>query len=355
MKKLVFSLMVLFLTSENIARGSFFQLGLGYDYFYTYDLLNRGKEKLIPKILPNNVFKINFNPQLLSINKKIKIYLDVSVGLALRSFHVTKNQKGRYKKYIVDKIGNYLYINKNIAERDLQCFFITSVEKSREKKRVVSIYGFLDETEQQPYELKDIKVEELLTCSDDKNKITVYPYSLTGIYSPCSIGISTKIKIHKKTFIKISLRGYISFNISNHYETMLTDLYCCATIENRSEKMFKNIFKGFPRDLDYLISFYNSDDYPLFIKKPITYLLLLVINTDSSYVKKYYYGGIFNITISSKIYKHIEINISLSSLELCYVKDPIIGERNPLKQTAPFNGKNWALFLHLPSFEILLF
>ena len=105
MKKLVFSLMVLFLTSENIARGSFFQLGLGYDYFRTYDFLNRG----IQKILPSNNFKFNFNPKLLSINKKIKIYLYVSVGFSSRSFHVTKNQIEEYKNVMRSKGEKFVH------------------------------------------------------------------------------------------------------------------------------------------------------------------------------------------------------------------------------------------------------
>lgn len=351
MKKLVFSLMVLFLTSENIARGSFFQLGLGYDHFYTYDLLNRGKEKLIQGILPNTDYKINFNPQLLSINKKIKIYLDVSVGLALRSSNVTEKQIAEYEKVIKNKI-NFLYINEKIGEEGLKILF-TSVEKSQGEKWKVSIGGFLlDETEHKPYALKDIEVKDLLTSSNHKNKIAVYPYNLTGVYAPCSIGISTKIKIHKKTFIKISLRGYISFNFFNSYKTILTDLCYCSNIENWSEKIVKSVF-GNSRDTSEIISFYN-DNFPLFLKKPMIYLILFTHNIDNSYQEKYYYGGIFNIAISSKIYKHIEINISLSSLEFCYVKDPIGEEENSHKQTAPFNGKNYALFLHLPSFGILL-
>lgn len=358
MKKLVFSLMVLFLASENIARGSFFQLGLAYDHFYTYDLLNIGKEKLLQRLVPNTDFKINFNPQLLSINKKIKIYLDVSVGLTSHSFQATKNEIEEYKREVLG-LNNVLYIDK---EKNPICkdftMVITSVEKSRTKKGKVSINGFLlDETKTAGYKLKDIKIEnenvrDLLIDFSFCNKITVLPLWLTYTYVPCSIGISTKIKTHKKTFIKIKLRGYMGFHFFNYYETILTDLYYHGIIIDDSPRIIaNNIFKSYS---DSNIIEFVCKNFPSSFKKPTLYLILLLSNSKVLFAKKYFYGGIFNITISSKIYKHIEINISLFSLEFCYVKDPIVGKLKH-KQTGPFNGNNSHLFLHLPSFGISLF
>ena len=177
----------------------------------------------------------------------------------------------------------------------------------------------------------------MLTPSLNKKKATILPYDITGIYFPCSIGISTRIKINKKTFIKIELRGYIGFNYLNLYTTILNDL-----IDWVPGIAYETLDKNDSFKQNKAKSFFGS-------------LYLTLIYNDISYRTKYFYGGIFNITISSKIYKHIEINISLSSLEFCYVKDPIGEEEKTLKQTTPFNGKNYALFYHLPGFGILLF
>ena len=118
MKKLVFSLMVLFLTSENIARGSFFQLGLGYDHLNTCDIW---APNLIHDIKSNRNFKININLRILTINKTMKIFFELSTGFSLQSLLLPKEALAKCIDsdnpaiYTIDKNFNILNLSNSLT------------------------------------------------------------------------------------------------------------------------------------------------------------------------------------------------------------------------------------------------
>lgn len=365
MKKLVLGLALLLLTSENIARGSFFQLGLGYDHLNTYDIW---APNLIHDIKSNSNFKININLRILTINKTMKIFLEVSTGLSQQSLLLPKENLEEYIKlgkpsiYNLDKNLNILNINLTQKNNSVpKNIFINSMKPGKVKNSYIINYKGLDK--ECCWDSAEVKINDLFKKGGD-NSTFVYPYGITYLYAPISIGLSTKIKIHSKTYFKIGLYIYRNFPASALYN-------------------YSVLFNLFLKNIDAETSSLNKDDYNnnMYALKslgdnPGNFFLSLIASKklikfchDVVPFFKFlfsfffgihrgtipgWYGGIFNITICSKIYKHLEISILLISLECCYVKNPIGEEIKSLKKSPPFNGNLFVLFLHFTSVSISL-
>jgi len=359
MKKLVLGLALL-LTSENITRGLPIYTRTSWKNFSSYDLLlNIKEEKLIQKRVSNTDYKFNFNLQIISINKKLKIYLDFSAGLAFRSFPGTNNQiiesydalfeKKKKKNSFLPK-GNQISIGEVGENNDKQPIFITSVE-SCEKKNFYNIHYMCNDS------LKCVQKDiRILFAGINNNNNPVYPCSLKGLFIPISGGLSAKIKIQSKTYIKIYLHGYININLYYYYDfTHLINLMG-KYMEITNEELRQNVgnycrVRIFDEEVKEIAEFFDS--FPLI--KPFSQLMLSsAFNAiDNDYSFNCFYGGIFNITISWKIYKHLEIGFSFFSLEYFLVNDYISKEKCKLKtQFKEFENRKHVLFLHLPSFEI---
>lgn len=363
MKKLVFSLMVLFLTSENRARGSFFQLGLGYEHLNTCDIW---APNLIHDIKSNRNFKININLRILTINKTMKIFVEVSTGLSQQSLLLPKENLEEYiewgKPTIYNLNKNINILNINLTQNNNSVpknIFINSMKPGKVKNSYIINYKDLDKA---CWDNAEVKINDLF--KDNNNNTFVYPYGITYLYAPISIGLSTKIKIHSKTYFKIGLYIYRNVSTSALYNySVLFNLFL-KNIDAETSSLNKD---DYTNNMDALKSL--SDNPGNFFLSLIASKKLIKFCHDVVTFFKFlfsfffgihrgtipgWYGGIFNITICSKIYKHLEISILLISLECCYVKNPIGEEIKSLKQSPPFNGNLFVLFLHFTSVSISL-
>lgn len=355
MKKLVLGLALLLLTSENIAQGLPIYTWVSWKNFSSYDLLLKiKKEKLIQQRVSNTDYKFNFNLQFISINKILKIYLDFSAGLAFRSFPGTNDQiinsyDALKKKHSSTVEANQISIGAG-GENIGKPIFITSVESCGEKD-VYNIHYMCDDS------LKCDKrnIKDLFAVTN--NNSPVYPCSLKGLFIPISGGLSAKIKIQSKTYIKIYLHGYININLYYYYDfTHLINLMCKymeitkKVIEKHGKHFLYVTFNDEDKEIAEIFdsSPLTKPFYPLMLAKRIN-----AIDNDHSF--NCFYGGIFNITISWKIYKHLEIGFSFFSLEYFRVNDCTSkgkGKEKLKSQFKEFETRKHVLFLHLPSFEI---
>lgn len=365
MKKLVFSLMVLFLTSENIARGSFFQLGLGYDHLNTCDIW---APNLIHDIKSNRNFKVNINLRLLTINKTMKIFLKLSTGLSQQSLLLSKEnleeyfKRGKPEIYILNENLNILNINlTQNNNRGPKNIFINSMKPGKVKNSYIINYKDLDKPCRDSAE---VKINDLFRKGKNNNSTFVYPYGITYLYIPISIGLFTKIKIHSKTYFKIGLYIYRNVSASASYNySVLFNLFL-KDIDAKIPSLNKDDYTNNMSDLmslrddpgKFFLSLLASKKFIKFCHDVIPFFKFLFSLFFGLHQGEFHgwYGGIFNIAICSKIYKHLEISILLISLECCYVKNPIGEEIKSIIQTHPFNGNPFVLFLHLPSVSISL-
>lgn len=360
MKKIVFSLMVLFLTSENIARGSFFQLGLGYDHLNTCDIW---APKLIHDIKSNRNFKININLRILTINKTMKIFFELSTGgFSLQSLLLQKEDLAKCIDsdkpaiYTIDGKFNILNINLKSGNSVPQSIFINSIKPGKVKNSYIISYKDLDNGN---WDSTEVKINGLF--KKEGNNTFVYPKGITYFYIPISAGLSTKIKIHSKTYLKIGLYLYrniftaASFNYSVLINLFLKNIDAeNPSFNNDNYNKNKGALKSAFNDQNILkILLFGSKEFTKFCHDIIPlydFLFRFVMSLKRESIPDWY-GGIFNITICSKIYKHLEISILLISLECCYVKD--YSEKST-KQNYPFNGNPFVLFLHFTSVSISL-
>ena len=178
MKKIVFSLMVLFLTSENIARGSFFQLGLGYDHLNTCDIW---APSLIHNIKSDHNFKININLRILTINKTIKIFLELSTGFSNQSLLLPKEDLGKYinsgqQPFIYDFNYQFNILNINLKSWNSvpHSIFINSIKPGKVKNSYIISYKDLDNGN---WDSTEVKINGLF--KKEGNNTFVYPKGIT--------------------------------------------------------------------------------------------------------------------------------------------------------------------------------
>lgn len=369
MKKLIFSLMALFLTSENIARGSFFQLGLGYDHLNTCDIW---APNLIHNIKSDHNFKININLRILTINKTMKIFLELSTGYYDQSFLLPKEDLKTYinsgqQPFIYNFNDNFNILNINLPQNNEigtnsvpESIFINAIKPGKVKNSYIISYK---DSDNERWNSAEVKINDLFKKGKD-NSTFVYPYGITYKYMPISIGLFTKIKIHSKTYFKIGLYLYrnISTAVLFNYSVLL-NLYLknidAGTSLNKKE--YDNNVEDLLSIRDnpdnvFRVAFFSAKHIKFFhdlIPPLFDFLFSFFMGIKPTAILNWY-GGIFNITICSKIYKYLEISLLLLSLECCYVGNPIGGAGNPLKQTTPFNGNSFVLFLHFTSVSISL-
>ena len=360
MKKLVLGLALLLLTSENIARGSFFQLGLGYDHLNTCDIW---APNLIHDIKSNSNFKININLRILTINKTMKIFLEVSTGLSQQSLLLPKENLEEYIKcgvpaiYDLNKNINILYItltqNNNSVPKNI---FINSMKPGKVKNSYIINYKGLNKA---CWDSAEVKINDLFKKGKNNNSTFVYPYGITYLYAPISIGLSTKIKIHSKTYFKIGLYIYRNVSASALYNySVLFNLFL-KNIDAETSSLNKDDYSNNMDTLkslgnnpgNFFLSLIASKKFIKFCHDVVPFfkfLFSLFLGIHRGTIPGWY-GGIFNITICSKIYKHLEISILLISLECC-----CITEKDLNKDFHPFNGNPFVLFLHFTSVSISL-